>query len=200
MKPCYGIVKMKTLKEHKIISLDRVRARRPIPELFPLFMRAKLTTLTSNNIRFAKALIFISAFYLVALVFVPANLFASRPINISVQTILASQGAPAIDGRLSGQIGALRSVFKYSSYQLLSANQLQLGLGQTGNAPLPGGRVLSITPLGIAGNRAQLKLSILKGGQQTFQTVISLLNRGRIIVGGPQFKNGVLIFIISNSF
>ena len=120
--------------------------------------------------------------------------------NITVTTILASHGKGGVDPRIGGQIKELQAAFRYASYRLINKTQQRLAVGQTGRAPLPGGRVLAITPQGVAGNRGQLKLAVFKNGQPTFQTEIRLINRGRIIVGGPQHRQGVIIFIISNSF
>ena len=75
-----------------------------------------------------------------------------------------------------------------------------LAMKETGVVPLPGDRVLKVTPRRIAGNRVELKLVILKKKRQIFQTVIQLLNHGNIIVGGPKYKNGYLLFNISASF
>jgi len=75
-----------------------------------------------------------------------------------------------------------------------------LTMGQTGQASLPGGRLLKITPVGITGNRVTLKLEIHKKRRQIFHTQIQLLNHGRITVGGPRYRGGYLLFNISSSF
>ena len=128
------------------------------------------------------------------------NIAQASQFNVTITTIVASHGNKGVDRRIGGQIKELQASFRYSSYQLVNKTHQRLALNQTGNAPLPGGRVLSITPLGVAGNRAKLKLAVFKNGSSNFQTVIQLLNNGRIIVGGPQHGSGVIIFIISNSF
>jgi hypothetical protein len=126
---------------------------------------------------------------------------AEARISIDVKTILASTEGKFVDpGLPQGMVQEMQSVFKYSSYRLLSSNALQLNLNQTGSAALPGNRTLRITPLQTSGDRARLRLEILKGGRQTFQTVIQLRNRGHIIVGGPRHKGGVLLFNIYNAF
>ena len=131
---------------------------------------------------------------------VTVQVWAGPSIQTSVKTILASQGKPFIDPQLLELVQELQSVFRYSSYELLSQDSLNLKLDRPGRVSLPGGRVLKITPKGIAGNRATLKLEILKRNRQVFNTVIKLRNGSSITVGGPKHRKGYLLFNISISF
>lgn len=129
------------------------------------------------------------------------SVWAGSRVKIDVKTVLASQQSTFFDPRLSGLIEELRSVFRYTSYRLLSEDRLILGIGETGKVVLPGRRVLRITPIGIRGNRAELRLVILRKKNKIFQTVIRLRNHGIITVGGPRLqKEGHLLLNISNSF
>lgn len=126
---------------------------------------------------------------------------SSGTVNrITVITVQAANNESFIDPRLYDLSKELQSVFRYSSYRLLSQSTMQLTVGQTGSASLPGHRNLNITFIKIEGNRAQLKLEISKDGQRVFETVIQLLNGGTITVGGPQHEGGFLLFNITNSF
>ena len=127
-------------------------------------------------------------------------IWASGKVNVSVRTVLASQGAPFIDPELSGVVGELRSLFRYSSYRLLSKDRLSLNTRETGTVSLPGQRILRVTPTSLQGKRVELQLVILKKDQQIFETVVQLLNNGSIIVGGPKHQDGSLLFNISASF
>ncbi len=158
----------------------------------------KLDFLVMEMMRFNR---FSLWFLLPILIGMPAGPVWAKPnINVVVKTVLASQGEEHSDPRLSTLIGELQSVFRYSSYQLLREDPIGLAMRETGVVPLPGDRVLKITPRRIAGNRVELKLVILKKKKQIFQTVIQLLNHGSIIVGGPKYKDGFLLFNISTSF
>ena len=126
--------------------------------------------------------------------------FAGPAIQTEVRTILASQGKPFIDPQLRGLVRELQSLFRYSSYELLSRKNLNLQLDKSGSVSLPGSRALKITPKGISGERATLNLEILKSNRQIFSTVIKLRNGSSITVGGPKHKNGYLLFNISISF
>ena len=126
--------------------------------------------------------------------------WAERPVHIVVETVLASQGSPYLDPRLSNLIEELQSVFRYSSYRLLSQTPMDIRMGETDMASLPGNRVLKITPTKVTGNRVELQLVISRNKNQIFQTMIQLLNHGSIIVGGPKYEDGYLLFNISTSF
>lgn len=126
--------------------------------------------------------------------------WAQADIGVVVKTVLASQESEFLDPRLSALIRELQSLFKYSSYRLLSEDHLDLRTQETGSLSLPGDRALLITPLRLIGERVELKLVILKKKQQIFQTVIQLLNGRSLTVGGPQYEDGYLLFNVSAAF
>ncbi|MCP4103986.1 MAG: hypothetical protein GY749_00375, partial [Desulfobacteraceae bacterium] len=64
-------------------------------------------------------------------------LWAGPRINIVVKTVLASQDAEYTDPRLSSLIRELKSVFRYSSYRLLSQNRMSPNMGETDSVSLP---------------------------------------------------------------
>lgn len=125
---------------------------------------------------------------------------AAPVIKINVKVILASQKGGSMDSRLQGLTRELQSVFRYASYKLLSEKSMTLSLKNAGSVSLPGGRMMRIIPQGLSGNRVTLKLKIHKGKRKIFQTVIQLLNKGSLTVGGPKHKGGYLLFNISASF
>ena len=126
--------------------------------------------------------------------------WAKGDIHVTVQTVLASRDGVFIDPELSAMAEELQSVFRYSSYRLLGKDSLNLALNKTGSVNLPGKRVLRITPTGMSGDRIEMRLVIDKKKKQIFETVVQLLNRGSIIVGGPKHKNGTLLFNVSASY
>ena len=125
---------------------------------------------------------------------------AETKFNITIKTILASQGPRYVDARLSDLVKELESVFRYSSYRLQGQTSMSLGINETGLTPFPGDRVLKITPTRITGNRVRLRLVIYKEKQQVFETMIDLLNHSSITVGGPKHREGYLLLNIFSSF
>jgi hypothetical protein len=125
---------------------------------------------------------------------------AKQNVDIVARTILASQGPEYLDPRLSSLLEELRSVFRYSSYRLLSEDSTNLGMGETCEVSLPGKRILKITPVQVTGDRVKLQLVILKKKKEIFQTVVKLRNKSSLTVGGPEYEDGYLLFNISTSF
>ena len=125
---------------------------------------------------------------------------AEPAVKIVVKTVLASQDSTPVDPRISALTQKLQSVFRYSSYRLISEEKMHLRIGKTGTVSLPGDRMLKITPLRITGNRADLQLLIFKQERQIIKSRIQVLNHGSITVGGPEHKGGFLLFDIFNSF
>ena len=70
--------------------------------------------------------------------------WAGPEINVAVKTVLASQESKFFDPRLSDLIEELQSVFRYTSYRLLSQDRLTIGMQKTGKVMLPGKRVLEM--------------------------------------------------------
>jgi hypothetical protein len=127
-------------------------------------------------------------------------LWAKGQIAINVKTVLASQETDYLDPELSSLTKELQSVFRYSSYRLLSKHAVRLAIEDTATVSLPGNRILKMTPMGILDDRIELKLVIFKKNQQIFETLIKLLNHGSLTVGGPKHQDGILLFHISSSF
>jgi len=130
----------------------------------------------------------------------PGAVWAKGNIAIDVKTVLASQESEYLDPSLSSLIKELQSIFRYSSYRLLSEDHVGLTMNETGTVSLPGNRVLKITPMQVVEDRVELKLVILKKKKQIFETLIKLLNHRSLTVGGPKHQGGVLLFNISASF
>ena len=128
-------------------------------------------------------------------------IWAGEPVvKIVVKTVLASQDSASVDPRISVLTRKLQSVFRYSSYRLISEESTHLRIDETGTVSLPGDRMLKVTPVRIIANRAELQLLIFKKERQIIKTRIQVLNHSSITVGGPEHKGGFLLFDIFNSF
>lgn len=140
---------------------------------------------------------------------------AQTRINVDVKVIFATQnGSPGSAkaktkakaknlsdyGLAQPLVKDLQAVLRYSSYDIIGQDKMNLAVGQTGSADLPGQRRLNVTPLSVGEGRAKLRLQLQRKNRQVFQTVIQLLNHGSLIVGGPKHKDGVLLFKVSNDF
>ena len=136
----------------------------------------------------------------VLLVALPAFGQAVPPVSIEVKTVLASSEESYLDPQLSEMARELQELFRYTSYRLLGRNRLALQPRQTGNVDLPGNRQLQITYQGISSRRIELLLKMFKNRKNVFETSIRLNNRSSLIVGGPRYESGYLLFNIYSSF
>jgi archaellin len=123
--------------------------------------------------------------------------FAAGKVDTIVKVIHASTGSSHVDPQLKDISNELDSVFKYTSYRMLSEKQMQLEFNQDGNVSLPGGRTLIVTPADMQKNRIRYHINILKNNKSIFKTQVLLRNNNSITIGGPQYKNGVLLFHIT---
>jgi hypothetical protein len=143
-----------------------------------------------------KAVIFTVA----ALFILPIFALAQSPVDIEVKTVLASSEGNTLDPRLSEMADELKNLFRYTSYRLLGSNRLTLQPSQTGELSLPGNRRLQITHRGIRNQRVELRLKMFKNRKSVFETNIRQNNRSSLIVGGPRYENGYLLFSIYSAF
>ncbi len=125
--------------------------------------------------------------------------FAKSKVLTDVKVIHASTDASHLDPSLDDIISELKSVFKYTAYRLLKDQRMNLKFNQEGQVGLPGKRTLIVMPTDMDGKRIRYKININKNSRSIFQTQVLLKNNSSITIGGPQFKNGVLLFNISGS-
>ena len=125
---------------------------------------------------------------------------AISKVDVAVKIILASNESQYLDPQLNNLVEELQSVIRYTSYRLLEQQQIRLGLKEAGTVMLPNNRFLQIAPIRFLGNRADLRLAIIKGTQKSFQTNIQLINRRSVTIGGLKYSNGYLLLNIFNSF
>ena len=124
---------------------------------------------------------------------------AKNRVLTDVKVIHASTKSETVDSSLKDIIPELKSVFKYTSYRLLNDQRMTLGFKQKGRVTLPGRRTMIVMPSDMEGKRIRYQINILKNNRSVFQTRVLLRNNSSITIGGPQFKNGVLLFNISGS-
>lgn len=123
---------------------------------------------------------------------------ASGPtVAVDVGVVLASQDGATVDPALSSIQGKLRSMFNYTSYRMLDRQRRSLSVGETGDFVLPGNRSMRVTPSPSQGRKVRLAVEIREGGRNLISTTLGLSRGGMVLVGGPSFRQGVLILIIS---
>ena len=123
----------------------------------------------------------------------PYPLAAQTVYTTQVKVIHAAPGSAHIDPGIKPLVKEIESVFKYTDYRLIKSQQMALRKDQTGTIHLPGNRILAVTPVDMAGDRITYQIRIEKNQASVFQTRVLLKNHNSITIGGPQYKQGVLL-------
>lgn len=139
------------------------------------------------------------------LAFLAVGLFAAGPaysqsVTVHLTTIAASNQERGIDGRLGPLSGQLTSLFQYAGYRMLDQHTLNVSGGREGSAPLPPDRRIVVTPKGVHGGMVSLNVVIRSPDRVILNTDFRIANNGTVLVGGPRFRDGVLIIAIRARF
>ena len=124
---------------------------------------------------------------------------AKAQVLTQVTVIHASTDSNQIDAGLSSMIDELQSIFRYTSYTLVTTQSLNLEFNQKGQVTLPEARTLTVIPLQMNDQRISYQIDIEKNNKSVFQTKLGLNNNSSVTIGGPQYKNGVLLFNIKGT-
>ena len=141
----------------------------------------------------------LSILLLLAALLFPLGAEARAEVLCRVRVIHASDRGNHTDPALRDVSRNLTSVFRYTAYRLVNQRRMQLAYGRTGTMALPGGRRLQLTPMALSGRRIKFKIGIVKGGRAVFRTEVMLRDGGSVTIGGPPYKDGVLLFNIAGS-
>jgi hypothetical protein len=139
----------------------------------------------------------------------PAILFCCSPAALGEQTvqrapavevrigaIMASQTGNMFDHRLASLRRSFDSLFQYSSYRLLREERRRVKWRRSAEFHLPGGRYLLVMPREYKDGRVALHMMLLERSRQLVNTSLSIRDHGTFLVGGPNYKDGVLIIAI----
>lgn len=137
------------------------------------------------------------AFLLLLLLPAAGPAVAANAVSVDVGAVYASNEGTSIDPALGTIRGKLQSMFNYTSYRMLDRKRRSLAVGETGEFELPGGRSMRATPLPAEGNKVRLSIQISDGQRKLLATTLGLSRGGMVLVGGPSYRSGVLILIIS---
>ena len=119
-----------------------------------------------------------------------------HPVSVRIDTVLAADTDHGFDERLERMRRPLLQLFHYSTYQRLSHEEKKTECGRVLIFSLPGGRILHVEPRSIEGNMIELEVMLFQGEQPRMTTDFFMMNRGMLLLGGPRYKQGMLIISI----
>ncbi|RMG57265.1 MAG: hypothetical protein D6713_10025 [Deltaproteobacteria bacterium] len=121
----------------------------------------------------------------------------SDRVSLDIQVVYASSGKKYVDPTLKSLSDKLKSLFNYSSFEIIERKDGAAGKGETRSFDLPGGREMFVTPVDIGKEKVRLKVRIRGKGEDLVKTTLSMERSAIVMVGGPEYREGVLIILIS---
>jgi hypothetical protein len=122
----------------------------------------------------------------------------SKPVQVKIGTILASNESDQFDARLKPMERQLK-VMKYRSYRLLKEDSQSVPWNDNATFEIPGGRSLAISPQDSKDKQISLKVRLTEGTKPLLDTTVRLQGRGYFLLGGPPHEGGALVISISAS-
>jgi hypothetical protein len=120
----------------------------------------------------------------------------ARAVEVRIGAIIASQSGNTFDHRLASLRRSFDSLFQYTSYRLIREQRRRVKWRREASFHLPGGRYLLVMPRDFKDGRVALHMMLLERSRPLVNTSLSIRNHGTFIVGGPNYKDGVLIIAI----
>jgi hypothetical protein len=121
---------------------------------------------------------------------------AGEVVEITIETVLATNSSQEVDQRLGQIKQQLHTLFRYSSYRLVKEESRQTRWGDQASFNIPGGRYLQVIPKGFRDNCVSMRVMLIEGDRPMVDTQLILRNGGVFFVGGRRHQEGVLIISI----
>lgn len=122
----------------------------------------------------------------------------SKPVQVRIGTILASNETDQFDARLKPMERQLK-VMKYRSYRLLKEDSQSVPWNDNAIFEIPGGRSLAVSPQDSKDKQIALKVRLTEGTKPLLDTTVHLQGRSYFLLGGPPHEGGALVISISAS-
>ncbi len=126
-----------------------------------------------------------------------AAAFSGLRVNIEV---IKADRSSLVDPELKELVEELSPVLNYSGFTLLKKTVIGLDLKEKRKMILSSDRLLELQLLGFEDNQARLLVKIVEKGQETFRTILLLVDKGSVLIGGPPHEGGVLLLRIVGGF
>jgi hypothetical protein len=120
----------------------------------------------------------------------------NRVILLHVDEVIAADTGLGVDERLLPMGLRLQSLFRYTTYRLISHQVSRTECGRMTAFTLPGGWIVHVEPSAVRDNMIAMELMLFQGARPMMTTDVRLRNHGTLIVGGPHYEQGMLIIPI----
>ena len=134
---------------------------------------------------------------LASFLLIRCHLIFADEIKVGVDIIVASQRSVFIDSRIANIENHLRSIFRFSSYELYATRMLVIPMGHEEQIILPEGKIFILSPLYFHGQMIVLKAKVLSKRRLIVDTQFRVPSGGFFLVGGPKIRRGVIILKVT---
>ena len=129
----------------------------------------------------------------------PENALAFLSMNVKVEIIKVTKKSSIIDPQLKELANEIAPVLNYTGFTLVKKSEQKLTVGQTSEILLSSKRTLKLTFKGFEEVQGRLLVEILEKKKKAFHTILLLVDKGFVLIGGPQY-DGVLLLRIGAEF
>jgi RNA polymerase sigma-70 factor (ECF subfamily) len=137
----------------------------------------------------------------------PALLDAQQVVRFGARVMLATDTPPAAtslkltpdttpDDRLQKFLPRLRQLTGYQEFTSLERYRAEVPIGSQQRWPVPGDRVLEVTPEHVSGDTVRMRVRLLRGAVTEVTTNIQAARGNPAVIGGPRHADGVLVIIV----
>ena len=130
----------------------------------------------------------------------PENVLAFSSMNVKVEIIKATKKSNIIDPQLKDLVKEIASVLNYTGFTLAKKSEQKLTSEQTAEILLSSKRILKLTFKGFEDDQGRLLVEILEKKKKVFHTILLLVDKGFVLIGGPHYEDGVLLLRIGAEF
>jgi RNA polymerase sigma-70 factor (ECF subfamily) len=178
---------------------------REIAEVLGIPMGTVMSRLHNARKRLRQVLGPLLALLLMVLPALAPAALGQQVVRFGARVLLATDGPPPVgitrnpagrDERLEQFLPRLRQLFRYREYTSMERYRAEVPVGTTQRWPVPGDRLLEVTPEGVLGNAVRLRVRLLRGPTAEVNTLIQAASGNPAVIGGPRHSEGVLIIIV----
>lgn len=124
---------------------------------------------------------------------------AQDKVRVVVKAIYASNSFDGFEGDLKKVEDDIRFQFNYKGYRLINQQEMTIDFGKQGAMELPDNRVIVLAPKGYVEKKIEMNLLVVEKEKKLLDTVFRLANKGTIYIGGPRYKDGMLLIAVTNT-
>jgi RNA polymerase sigma-70 factor (ECF subfamily) len=136
----------------------------------------------------------------------PAQLHAQQVVRFGARVLLATDVPPASaslqpapdtsDERYRKFLPRLRQLTGFEQFASLERYRAEVPIGSQQQWPVPGDRILEVTPESVSGDTVRMRVRLMRGAVTEVTTEIQAARGNPAVIGGPRHADGVLVIII----